>query len=331
MLLIDAFETYLETLRERQLSQVHIETVTLRFSRFIEGREGVFVSDVKPEAIEAHFRELAGRGLANGTLAGYKATQRAFWRWAAAQGWIESNPSDVLNQRKFNYEFKPVNHQPADRDDFQAVVDALMPFAAHRKFSARDVRDALAVSIAIDSSVRRGEIWNLRRRDVERALKRGRPIGDGRQVYVTRVTGKTTSVLVRFFDESAHLGRLWLERMPDGAAWLFCSLRTGKQLHVDYMGSCFKRICRFAGVPVFRYQAVRKRTVMDAIALSGDPKVGQLLAGHKDSRTTGEYYNLLQEEQVNAAAAALATARRGRPKADGDDLARAFFRPMGDT
>lgn len=322
----EALNLYLAELQERQCSQSHLATVAFRLGRFVSDRPGAAVSTVSGADIEAHFLALSGRGLANGTLAGYKSSQRAFWRWVVAQGWVGENPARVLNQRKYNYSFRPVSHQPADRDAFQAVMDVLLPFATRKGRAVRDVRDALIVSLAADSGVRRGELWNLRRADVERALRRGRPVGEGRRVYVTAVTGKTSTVLVRFFDESAKLAWLWLDAMPAGAVWLFCSTRTGERLHKDYLGSAFKRLCAYAGVPVFLFQAVRKRTVVDAIALSGDAKVGQLLAGHTDARTTAEYYNLLQQEQVNAAAAQLATARRGRPEAAGESLARELFK-----
>lgn len=323
--LSEALQLYLAHLQERQGSESHLNTVSFRIGRFVKGRETVLVSAVSADDVAGHFGDLAGRGLANGTLAGYKATHRAFWKWVVFKNWAEDSPARVLNQRQYNYSFRPVSHQPADRDDFQAVVDAIPLFAARQHYAPVDVRDALAVSLAVDSGVRRGELWKLRRADIERALSRGRPVGEGRTVYVTAVTGKTDSVIVRFFDETAKLAWLWLDRMPKGAAWLFCSTRTGEQLYLDYMGSAFKRLCAYAGVPVFRFQAVRKRVVVDAIALSGDQKVGQLLAGHTDARTTAEYYNLLQQEQVNTAAAALATARRGKPDRAGEDLAKELF------
>lgn len=330
----EAFDLYLEDLRARQLSASTIETAVLRIGRLVDFLAPITAAAVDTADVTAFFEHLEGLGLANGTLAGYKSSQRAFWNWAIAAGLVESSPARVLAQRRFNYSFRPVNHQPADKDDFQAVVDSLMAFAAHREYEPRDIRDALAVSLTMDSSVRRAEVWNLRRADMERALRRGRPVGEGRLVYMAAVPGKTETAIVRFYDETAKLAWLWLDAMPvvargpqagETAVWLFCSLRTGKRLAKDYMGSAFIRVCKFAGVPTFRYQAVRKRTIMDSIALSGDQKVGQVLAGHKDARTTAEYYNLLQQEEVNALAGKLATARRGRPDAAGESLARELF------
>lgn len=325
MRLHQAIDAYVRHLVDAGSSQTHIVSVRSRLSRFALGREGVSVDTITPADVHNHFIELQTAGLAVGTLAGYKASQRAFWNWLAARGAIEVNPADALRRREHAYSAMPVNHQPADRADFQTVVSAIMPFAAHRGYTARDVRDALAVSLTVDSSARMGEIWKLRRADMERALAHGRPLAELRTVYRAAVAGKTGTVAVRFFDESAELARRWLQLMPGNAAFLFCSLRDGRRLRRDYMGQAFKEICGYAGVPTFRYQAVRKRIVMDAIALSGDQKIGQLLAGHKDSRTTATYYNLVQQESVDIAAANLATQRRGLPHVNGDDLALSLF------
>lgn len=320
----DAFSLYMRRLEDAGSSQSHIVSVRGRLGRFIASRGALPLANVTASQIHTHFLSLANDGLAVGTLAGHKSTHRAFWNWCQAEGYITHNPADVLRRQEHDYTAIPVTRQPADRDDFQRVVAGILQFAAHRNYEPRDVRDALAVSLAVDSSSRRGEIWKLRRADMERALQRGRPLGE-RAVYRIAVAGKTGTVIVRFFDESAELARRWLLLMPANAAFLFCSLRDGRRLRSDYMGSAFNRLCEFAGVPVFRYQAVRKRVVMDAIVSSGDQKVGQLLAGHKDARTTAVYYNLVQEEFVDAAAANLATQRRGLPHADGDDLAAQLF------
>lgn len=323
MLLSEAVDAYMGHLVGA--SHTHQASVGSRLSRFLTGREGALLSDVTSEDIAGHFEGLAAAGLAMGTLAGHKSTMRAFFRWLVGQGILESDPAAILTGARFRYSYQPVNHQPADPEHFRRLVQALPGFAAAG--SRRNVRDALIVSLTVDSSARRGEIWALRRADMERALARPTPAGENRHVYRAIVNGKTGPTVLRFFDESAALAHRWLALMPHGV-WLFCSLRTGKRLRRDYMNQAFARACAFAGVPTFNFQAVRKRVVVDAIALAGDPKVGQLLAGHKDPRTTTTYYNLVQEEKVAQIAGRLATERRGRPSADGGDLADELFGPL---
>jgi integrase len=201
-------------------------------------------------------------------------------------------------------------------------VASLASFAGHRGWRPRDVRDAALVSVVADSSRRRGEVWNLRRVDVARALERAEPLGGGRSVYHVESHGKTGPVSIRFYDESAMLLRRWLELLPAGAVFVFISLRTGERLRADALHLGLLRVCEFAGVKPFRFHAIRKRVVTEVIAATGDAKVGQLLAGHASERTTQMYYNDVQQAAVDVAAGALAAKYRG----GGGSLADSFFR-----
>lgn len=321
MTIDDAVKQYMAHLEEAQSSRTHLATVRRRLGRFAAGREGIALNAVTQQMIDEHFDELRAAGLAVGTLAGYQSTQRAFWNWCVSEGLARANPSDVLRARRHAYSFEPVNSRAVPAADFVAAVRAVPDFVAARDYADRDVRDAALFWLAVDSAARRGELRNLRRKDVIRALRHGEQLPNGTTVFRARSVGKTGASTVRFFEDTSWLLSLWLDRMPD-AAWVFVSLRTGKRLRADAMHLGLHRICEFAGVPPFRFHAIRKRVVTDAIEQSGDMKVGQLLAGHKDQRTTQTYYNDVQEDRVAEAAAALAAARRNKK---GDGLTDAFF------
>ena len=325
MKLQEAFNQYLLHLESQHYSKSHITRVDQRIGAFTRGpKQDTNIIQITNEDIHQHFIDLEDAGLAIGNLAGYKSAHRAFWRWCLDNKWITQNPSDVLLAKQHIYSFEPVHHCAADEQDFQTVIDALPSFMAHRNYNPRDVRDALIISITADSSARRGEIWKLRREHTERALNKGKLLANGRTVYKVNVKGKTAPFTIRFFDESADILRLWLNIMPKTAVHLFVSPRTGKRIRLDYMADAFKRICKYADVPTFRFQAVRKRDVTDMIQMSGDQKMGQLYAGHKSPRTTSIYYNDIKKSTVDKAASELANQRHG-PLTEQQNLANQFF------
>jgi len=316
----EAVGRYVADLEGRQCSAAHIRTVRHRLGRFLRGREGMQLRD-SAAGLDSYFRELRETGLASGTLAGHKGTHLAFWRWCAGRRWCSAKAADVLRSRSNRYSFRPVRSRAANAADFAAVVAALPAFAAHRGWRPRDVRDAALVSLVADSARRRGEVWNLRRAAVVEALKRPEVTAGGRLVYHAESEGKTGAVSVRFYEESADLLRRWLEFVPASSGFVFLSLRTGRRLEPDVMRLGLLRICEFAGVKPFGFHATRKRVVTEVISATGDAKIGQLLAGHTDERTTQMYYNDVVESAVDAAAGQLAARLRGK----GDGLVEAFF------
>lgn len=315
---------YVEDVRRRGCSAAHIGTVSHRLSRFARGRESCPVRALTDEELSAYFTAMREAGLADGTLAGHRQTLMAFLRFCQRRRWCSAKLVEALKTRQHRYSFKPVHSRAAPAVDFAAVISSLMRFAAHRNWKPRDVRDAALVSLVADSGRRRGEVWNLRRIDLIRALARPEPLeASGRSVYHVESHGKTGQVLIRFYDESAELLRRWVELLPDGAVYVFVNLRTGQRLRADALHLGLIRICQFVGAKPFRFHAMRKRVVTDVIGASGDAKVGQLLAGHASERTTQLYYNDVREAAVDAAAAKLQDKYRG---GEGENqLASAFF------
>jgi integrase len=317
-----AAHLYLTDLEAAGWSTKHIESVNGRLSRFSKQYGGIKLDAVSRDHIQQFFDDLEAAGLAMATMAGYKATLRAFWRWLRAEEHTVNQPDAILSSSRHSYDYTPVQSQPANAEDFQTVLNRLDEFAGHRDYRDRDVRDAALLSVAVDSAKRRGELWRMRVRDVQRALERPDVMASG-PVYRISSRGKTGQATITFFEESAVLLRRWLEMMPDGASFVWCNTRTGQRLRPESLSLAIVRICKWSGVTPFRLHAIRKRDVTDVIAAAGDPKVGQLLAGHKDPRTTQMHYNQVEQSRVDALVGALNQGRRGPKK--GDDLANDFF------
>lgn len=321
--IIDVYSHYLAHQYEAQLAPATLENTADCVGRFVAKCGGRPLAAIDGQIVHDHFIHLRDDcELANATLAKHKTAVRAFFNWCVANGHIQTNPADVLKRNEHSYTFKPVTALPAPASTVAAILAALDDFAGRGGFN--DVRDAALVSLAIDSGSRRGELRTLRRHGVAKALAAGRWLPDaGRTAFTAVAMGKTGEARIRFYDETAVL--LWrlLDILPAVGAYLFISSRTGKLLHPDSMRDSFRRVCEFAGVPMVSFQAIRKRTVRDAIRITGDAKAGQLMAGHRDIRTTQLHYNLIDDEDAAAIGAAVANAKRGRPAAA--PLAAGFF------
>jgi integrase len=305
--LSEALNLYLADLQARQCSQVHIRSVASRLGHFVTGREGRSLSAVTRSELSAFLVEMA-ETRADGTMAGITASHRAFWKFCVAEGWLDFSPADRLR----SYSYEPRVRRAAHPEDVVKVAARLLDFAHHRGGRARDIRDALFVSLSLDCGGRRNAMLKLRRPWVGDALHRPRTARNGRIYYeITARRDKWSSSNLVFFEETAELFRLWLPLVPPAAKdWIFVNLSTGGLLKPDSVTKACVRVCEWVGVPIFRTHAVRKRNVSD-IRASKDISTAQHYAGHKSPETTRRHYVDFFADEVGEAAADLATRRRG--------------------
>ena len=315
----EALEQYLVTLREKNCSASHLATVRSRMRFFVEppqrkrggairDRSAVLVKELTRADLGDYFAVLK-RLYAEGTLAGHASTHKAFWKWCKKRGFSKKN----LGKKIGSYSFDPVVREAAPLADVLIVAGQLFDFAGHRHDHPADIRDALFVSLCIDSAGRRGAILQLRWSDMEKALAKPRQAANGRIVYrVVVLRDKTKTKRLRFFSESAELFGMWKAVAPghSEADSVFLSLTTGKRLAADSTSRAFMRLCEFAGVPVFRSQSLRALNVSDIVSMT-NIDVGQRYAEHSNPATTMTHYLTKKAEQVDDAAAELAERRRG--------------------
>lgn len=308
MLLDDAINTFVAHLEDRALSRSYIESVTYRLGRLADSLPGVSLLDLEAGQVNRYFRDLKESGLSEATRAGHANSVRALLNFSVRQGFIPYSPAAGLPRMSY----RPVHRRAASAASVGKLIAAIQPYAAHRNFRPRDVKDALAVSFAVDCGARLGEINSLRWADARHALAHGHETKNGRMAYQVIGTGKTGASVLRFFSETAELFHLWQRLNPwPQAVFVFASITTGEKMRASSLGDSFVRISKFAGIPPVRAQAIRKRNVTDIIQKTGDWKMGQLLAGHSDMKVTMEHYNDVDLERVDDAAAEMANLRRG--------------------
>lgn len=317
----EVLEKYLQKLRADGASEAHLRTVAWRLGRFVTPRADWGIGLVSRLDLAEHLAEMR-RTRSDGTMAGLTSTHRAFWRWVRRKGWTKKN----LARRLKRYSYEPAVRQAASAASVEAVARALPAFVEHRGRRPRDVRDALLVSLSLDSGARLGEMAELRWPHVQQALNQGVVAAGGRVVYQVVARGKTGMSTLEFFQETADLFRLWFVVAPAPTGdYVFISLaRHGPQgglLRRDSLARAFERVCRFAGVPVFRAHAVRRRNISDLIA-EADPETAQRYAGHSELETTLKHYKEKADRQVRDAAAGLAARRR--EDSFNEEMARLF-------
>lgn len=321
MLLKDAIDTFLASLEDRALSGSYIESVAYRLGCFLDEHPEMELLDLESGHVNRYFRDQKERGLAEATRAGHASSIRAWLNFCVRQGFIPYSPAANLPRMSY----RPVHRRAASSASVGKLISAIQPYAAHRNYRPRDVKDALAVSFAVDCGARLGEINSLRWVDVRHALAHGHQTKSGRMAYQVIGTGKTGASVLRFFSETAELFNLWQKLTPwPNAVFVFASITTGEKMRAQSLGDSFVRISKFAGVPAVRAQAIRKRNVTDIIQKTGDWKIGQLLAGHSDVQVTMMHYNDVDLERVDDAAAEMASLRRGG--GGGHYLAESLFK-----
>ncbi len=312
-----AFEHYYNYLKGKGSSASHLRTVKVRLNRFIMPSEKYpydnrsrNVRKIRRHEIHEHFELMESNDLADGTLAGYSTAHRSFWTFCKRSRWIKKSPAKKLKR----YSYEPVHNRAAPAVSVDKVTAALPGFAIHRNHPA-DVRDALFVSLVLDGGGRLGEYHTLRSLHLKAALENGIPTESGEMIYIIVGSGKTGSKLLFFFEQTARLAKMWLDRTswPE-SDYVFISTKSEALLKPNSLGRSFERVCKYAGVPVFRAHSVRKRNVTDIIKLAGDWKMGQLYAGHKSINVTMKHYNDLYIERVAEVASEMAAKRRQRAK-----------------
>lgn len=310
MFLNDAVSRFLAELEVAGTSRAHRQKTEWSLGRLTAVFGDVDLDRIDRLKLARFMRELHrqdGEPYSEATMAGVTQAVKALFAYCQAQGLLAENVADRLKRKKYRARQSRVV-PPAH---LQAVIDALPAYAGRRGGHAADVRDALVVSISVDSGARLGEICALRASQMERAIERPYQTRAGLVAYHVASRGKTGEVMLRFFAASADLCQRWLQlRPPTQSDRLFISLTDGRPLVKDTVSKAFDKLCKFAEVPIFRCHAVRHRNITDLMRAGADPKAAAAYANHSDESVTLAVYRHLIDGDVDDAAAALVARRR---------------------
>lgn len=303
MLLKQAIDDYLTALRERNVSLSHIRKSDWSLNKFLSPFYDRDLRDLTPGDLIGRFRELS-EDYSQASLAGHKTTTRAFIRF-----WIERRVLETDITKKLpSYSFKSQVSKMIDQSLFDKLRNSIAGYLSANQNSQIAVRDALFVSLSMDSAARAGGMVKIKKTDALRAIATPTDC-NGVKIYTLQSAGgKTGPAVILFTEPTAQLMKLWAGYSPS-KEWLFSSTTTGKRLTADAVARAFERVCDFAGVPRFRSHAVRHTNITTMLLDKIDPETVRAYAGHTDIKTTLGYYRDAEFIGSRNAAAALASSR----------------------
>ena len=264
------------------------------------------VAQITRADVNAYIADLTARGFAEATMSGYRQAIKCFFNFCVRQKYLSTSPASHVKTGKFVSRRRKL---PPERD-----VKVITRLAEEwlQTHHPRKVRDAVIWMICLKSGPRQREIGELRKSEVEYALRIG---PDNRGIYRCVSVGKTKEILIRFDEVVAEGLRKWLELRPQCSidrCFITVSPRarpTDPEIRYHALNRnatthIFADLARKAGVakPVYSHALRHRRgtnTTRDYNA-----KLAAMILNHRDwqsAKTAMEFYYHPDEESVSAA------------------------------
>lgn len=239
---------------------------------------------------------LGDQGWSRNTLRSYRSAIRGFYRWAHGSGLIPVDPALGLPY----VSERPPRPRPT-------------PEAAYRQALARgDDRLRLMLRLAAELGLRRGEVAQVHRDDLERDLV-------GWTLLVHGKGGRTRRVPVTSPLATAIATQACVDL--DGGGWVFPSRYHGGHLSAQYVG----KLVALALPAGWSMHTLRHRFGTLAYSVDRDLFTVQGLLGHASADTTRRYVLVPDDAARETVTAVAQLGRRRLPGGDepGRDAARA--------
>lgn len=280
-----------------------------RLRPFLDAYGELSIREVARADVNAFIASLESRGYAEATLAGYKQALKAFLSWSAERAGISSPARHVKAGSFISKRFR----RPPE-----TAVSRLSHLARDWLHSEKpdQVRDGLVWLLSEFSGPRLREIRELRKSEVEAALRRG---PDAAGIYRATSRGKTGEIAIRFDGRLAAGFRRWLEVRPD-AAIDRCFIgtrqtRTKRDKELRYRPlsrsgatKIYQRLADAAGIDkAVLSHALRHRRGDETTRRFG-AKVAAIVLNHADQETGATalaYYHHPNEEDASKALSAM--------------------------
>lgn len=278
MLVADAVNQFIAA-RGGRKSLRTMELYRERLASFVAGYGQMTVAEIGGDDVANWLSMLERRGYALATMAGYRQSIKALFRWCVERGLIDRSPAAGLTIGSF----------VSRRRKIPALADVDRATEVARRWCQTDdvqqVRDGLIILLSRACGPRSREIRQLRLSEVRNSLTHTPPDG----VYVLRTHGKTGETLLRFGENVAAACRRWLEIRPKTSLDVcFITLRQVgapgdserryRPLARRSLDGAYERVCHEAGVPLIRSHAFRHY-------------VGHMLVKNHTARVAGAILN----------------------------------------
>jgi integrase/recombinase XerD len=278
-------ENFLEMLRaERGSAENTIEAYgrDLRdFAYFLNARRGS-LKTADSSVLRAYIQGLAADGLGVGTTARKLSALRQFYRFLAAEGIRDDDPTTVIDS--------PARGRPLPKTLSEDEVNALLK-AAEDHDGARGVRLRALLEILYATGLRVSELVGMPLSAVT---------GDGAFLLVTGKGGKER--LVPLSDPARAALEAWLPHRTAGlndeaGRWLFPSRGATGHLTRQRLAQLLKVLAQQAGVDAGKVSphVLRHAFASHLLSHGADLRSVQVLLGHADISTTEIYTHVLED------------------------------------
>lgn len=213
--------------------------------------------------------------LSEGTIASIMRAMHRFWAWAAEEYGFE-NPMRGIRRVKVD----PVPKGISSRD-FVRLLTACGDTDA-------GVRDRALLAMLADTGARLGALLSLTIDDLDTKQRRAVVTEKGGKLHVIFWTNFTARLLYQ-----------WMTVRNTSSHALWINMNTGEPLRAAGIYEILKRLKERAGVTGrINPHAFRHGFAREYIKSGGDVVTLAKILGHKDIRTTAEYYALFTDHEL---------------------------------
>lgn len=186
-------------------SEANRYNYTRRLWPFIEANQDTRLAQITRVEVNAFIAQLNARSYAEATMSGYRQALKAFFNYCVRRGYLSRSPADHIKTGSFLSRRRKLPPEP-DVVCITALAEQWL-----KTDHPRQVRDALIWLICEQSGPRQREIGELKKTEVEYALRAG---PDNHGIYRVVSRGKTKEVFIRFGEHIAAGLRKWLQLRP---------------------------------------------------------------------------------------------------------------------
>lgn len=245
------------------------------------------IDQTTPEALIAHVRSMtADKGYASATISRHLATTKVFFRWLLANGKIENNPADHLDQPTKWKKLPGVLTPGQMRKLLEAPVAPEKPI---KGMPPLWMRDRAILELMYASGLRASEVGQIGLMDLIEKLGVVRVLGKGDKQRLVPMGQPAQQALDVYLKECRPM-LINAERAGDrrDQGKLFLS-RTGRPIERVRVWQIVKHWAKAAGLGKIHPHMLRHSFATHLLMGGADLRIVQELLGHADITTTQIY------------------------------------------
>lgn len=254
--------TYIIVRKTEGLKNGTIEHISRMMKHFIYATIKP-ITEIQPNDIRAYlYNYQKERGITNRSLDLIRTTICTFFKWAASEGYIPTNPAANI---------KPIKYIRTPR---KALTQRELEIVRR---SCKTERELAIVELLYSTGCRVSELCNIKIGDINWEKHEITVLGKGDKYRTVYINAKAEVAL-----------EVYLSKRKHNSWYLFCNDRGGGQMNVDNIERIFRRIEKDTGIIVTPHIM---RHTMATQALSGGTGIEmvQQMLGHSDIATTMVY------------------------------------------